>query len=144
MGQAEVGHEEDSAPITEPDSSSSESEEDPKTKTQPGNRAFTKPVEKKPRWRAEFIVDHDSTEQVVLGDTGCNKTCMSEQLYRQHPYLKNSFKPYVSYGRAINGSQVLTMGVVNIKFRINGRKMRMPCNVIKGLVQPLILGWDFF
>ena len=144
MGQAEVGHEENCAPITEPDSSSSESEESPKTKTQPGNRVFTKPVEKKPRWRAEFLVDHDSVEQVVLGDTGCNKTCMSEQLYRQHPYLKNSFKLYVSYGRAINGSQVLTMGVVNLKFKINGRKMRMPCNVIKGLVQPLILGWDFF
>ena len=45
---------------------------------------------------------------------------------------------------SIDGSKVETLGVINIKFRINGRFLRMNCRIIKNLVYDFVLGWDFF
>ena len=38
----------------------------------------------------------------------------------------------------------MTMGSIDFQFRIQGVHLRMKARVIKGLIQPIILGWDFF
>ena len=47
-------------------------------------------------------------------------------------------------GTAINGTKVLTLGLVNIAFRINGRFYSQNFRVVRGLVQDIFLGWDWF
>ena len=38
----------------------------------------------------------------------------------------------------------MTMGIVNLAFRINGRFHNVNFRVVKGLVQDMFLGWDWF
>ena len=47
-------------------------------------------------------------------------------------------------GTAINGTKVLTLGLVNLAFRINGRFYNQNFRVVRGLVQDIFLGWDWF
>ena len=58
----------------------------------------------------------------VVGDTGCSRSVMSEEFFLSSPHLAT--RPYESVtkkGTAINGTKVLTVGIVNVAFRINGR-----------------------
>ena len=103
-------------------------------------------TETKPKWRAEFHVNINKVEIPTLGDTGCSKTVISETFFREHPYLQSSnFRPLLSYkGEAINGTRVLTLGLVNLQFRIKGTFMHITARIVRGLIRPVILGWDFF
>ena len=88
---------------------------------------------------------HKYENVLTLGDTGSTRCCISEDFYRDSPALrKYPFRPLTTRGTAINGTKVLTIGICEVPFRINGTYMRMNCRVVKGLVQPFILGWDFF
>ena len=97
----------------------------------------------KPKFRAEFIIHVRGSKIQTLGDSGCTKTCISLDYFNKHPHLRKNFTPYTSHGTAINGTKVLTVGLTKLQFRINGDYMSMTCRVIRGLVQPIILGWDF-
>ena len=69
---------------------------------------------------------------------------MSEDFFRQHPELHdNNFRPTHAYGKAINGSGVLEVGIVKLSFRIDKVHMSMNFRIVRGLIHPLILGWDF-
>jgi hypothetical protein len=101
--------------------------------------------EAKPKWKAEFYVKAVREQIATLGDTGCMKCCMSEEFFRQHPELRdNNFRPTSGYGKAVNGSRVLEVGIVKLSFRIDDVHMSMNFRIVRGLIHPLILGWDFF
>ena len=70
---------------------------------------------------------------------------MSEEFFLSSPYLKTRpYRPLTTRGTAINGSKVMTLGIVNVAFRINGRFHTANFRVIRGLVQDVFLGWDWF
>ena len=93
-----------------------------------------------PKWRAMFFITVNHQQFPVLGDSGCTGTCMSYDYYIKNPHLKKSFRPMKSCGTAINGSQVPSVGEVNLEFRLEDVPMSMTCKVIKGLMDPLVLG----
>ena len=87
------------------------------------------PPDPKPRYRAEFCI-HLRVDKVgkrriaqrVVGDTGCTKSAMSEEFFLASPHLQTRpYRPLTTRGTAINGSKVITLGIVNFAFRINGR-----------------------
>ena len=81
----------------------------------------------------------------TLGDTGCTKSCMSEAFLRKHPKLyKRYFRPLLSSARSIDGSKVVTVGIINIKFRLGKLYRRINCRVVRNLIHDFVLGWDFF
>ena len=68
---------------------------------------------------------------------------MSYQYFKENPCFKKSFRPFETSGKAINGSKVLSVGEVDLKFRMQGVHMQISCKVIKGLMDPIVLGWDW-
>ena len=110
------------------------------------------PPDPKPKFKAEFFI-HLKVDNVgkkraplrVVGDTGCSRSAMSEEFFLSCPHLKTRpYRPLTSRGTAINGTKVLTLGLVNVAFRINGRFYSNNFRVIRGLVQDVFLGWDWF
>ena len=108
------------------------------------------PSDYHPKFKAEFFVNmrldkEGKREPVkVVADTGCSKSAISEEFFRSCPHLQTRpYRPLTTRGTAINGSKVLTMGIVNIAFRINGRFHHQNFRVVRGLVQNVFLGWDW-
>ena len=79
----------------------------------------------------------------VLGDSGCSFTCMSHEYFVNNPHLKQSFTSRKTCGRSINGEPVASDGEVQLKFSLAGLPMEMTCRVIRNLMDPIILGWDW-
>ena len=111
------------------------------------------PKDHVPDWKAEFYVDmklgikdeNQYDKVITLGDSGSNKSTISEDFYRNSPALRRRpYRTMTTRGKAINGTKVLTLGIVSVPFRINGHYMAINCRVVRGLIQPFILGWDFF
>ena len=70
---------------------------------------------------------------------------MSEEFFLASPHLQTRpYRPLTTRGTAINGSKVMTLGIVNVAFRINGRFHTTNFRVVRGLVQDMFLGWDWF
>ena len=70
---------------------------------------------------------------------------MSEDFFLRSPHLQTRpYRPLTTRGTAINGSKVMTLGIVNVAFRINGRFHSTNFRVVRGLVQDIFLGWDWF
>ena len=98
-----------------------------------------------PKYRAQIFTAIDGETCPTLCDTGCQRSCISENLVRRHPNLyNNKFKPHHGRTISIDGSKVETLGSMNIEFRIKGRHMRMSCRIVRNLVYDFVLGWDFF
>ncbi len=129
-----------------------EAPDEPQSSPEFPETAEAPPDDFRPNWKSEFKVsmqrfvgDHKYEEVPTLGDSGCDKCCMSEDFYRDSPALrKYPYRTLKTRGTAINGTKVLTIGICNVPFRIGGVYMSMNCRIVRGLVQPLILGWDFF
>jgi hypothetical protein len=69
---------------------------------------------------------------------------MSEEFFRQHLELHDKdFRPINAYGRALNGAKVLEVGIARLSFRIDKVHMCINSRIVRGLIHPLILGWDF-
>ena len=104
----------------------------------------------RPKYKAEFCIDlkldsaNKRRESIrVVGDTGCSKSAVSEEFFLASPHLQTRpYRPLTTRGTAINGSKVLTLGIVNVAFRINGRFYNQNMRVVRGLVQNIFLGWD--
>ena len=79
----------------------------------------------------------------VLGDSGCSYSCISEYYFKDNPLLKKHFVPTESCGVAINGSDVESIGEVRINFTLKDTPMSINCRITKGLMDPIILGWDW-
>ena len=110
------------------------------------------PSDYHPKYKAEFFIDLKLDNQgrrrepvKAVADTGCSKSAISEDFFRSSPHLQTKpYRPLTTRGTAINGSKVLTLGIVNIAFRINGRFHHQNFRVVRGLVQNVFLGWDWF
>ena len=96
-----------------------------------------------PKWRAMFFISINGQRRPVLGDSGCTGSCVSLDYYRKNPSLKDSFVPKKSCGTAINGSDVKAIGEVKLDFSLEETPMTITCKVIKGLMDPIVLGWDW-
>ena len=102
-------------------------------------------VDPEPKFKAQILADLDEEVCPVLCDTGCQRSCISEDLLRRHPKLyRNAVLPHCGKTFSIDGSRVETLGVINIPFRVKGRYMRMNCRIVRNLVYDFVLGWDFF
>ena len=98
-----------------------------------------------PKFKALILADIDGEVCPTLCDTGCQKSCISENLLRRHStFFKNKIQPHKGKTISIDGSKVETIGTINIQFRIKGRFMRTNCRIIKNLIHDFVLGWDFF
>ena len=103
------------------------------------------PVDPEPKFKAKIYAEVDNESRPTLCDTGCQRSCISENFLRRHPKLyKNQILPHRGKTVSIDGSKVETVGVMNIAFRIKGRYLRMNCRVVRNLVYDFVLGWDFF
>ena len=110
------------------------------------------PSDFQPKFKAEFFINlrvdrvGKKREAIkVVGDTGCSKSVISEDFFRSSPHLQTRpYRPLSTRGRAINGSKVLTLGIVNVAFRINNRFYQQNFRVVRGLIQDAFLGWDWF
>ena len=96
-----------------------------------------------PRWRAMFFIFVNNVRLPVLGDSGCSRSCMSEEYFRGNPSLKQSFVAGTSHGAAINGTDVTSLGEARLDFRLGDQPMLITCRVTKGLMDPIVLGWDW-
>ena len=90
-----------------------------------------------------FFISINGQRRPVLGDSGCTGSCVSLDYYRKNPSLKDSFVPKKSCGTAINGSDVKAIGEVKLDFSLEETPMTITCKVIKGLMDPIVLGWDW-
>ena len=97
----------------------------------------------KPKWRSMFHIFLNHKKRPVLGDSGCTGSCMSYDYFVNNPYLKKFFTPRKTCGTAINGSDVPAIGDVFLKFNLQNTPMSITCKVVKGLMDPVILGWDW-
>ena len=95
------------------------------------------------KWRSMFDVVVGRQRFPVLGDSGCTKSCMSIDYFKRNPKLKKSFVKAKTTGRAINGSDVSSIGETTLKFSIQGTPMKWTFKIIKGLIDPIVLGWDW-
>lgn len=81
----------------------------------------------------------------TLGDTGCSQSCISEAFLRRHIKLyKRYFRPLTGTARSIDGSKVVTIGIINISFRLGTQYRTINCRVVRNLIHDFVLGWDFF
>ena len=69
---------------------------------------------------------------------------MSYAYFINNPYFKRFFTPRRSCGVAINGTDVESIGTVQLKFRLADVPMTVDCKVTRGLMDPVILGFDWF
>ena len=90
-----------------------------------------------------FYIYLNHQRRPVLCDSGCTRSCISYEYYVNNPFLKRFFCPRESCGTAINGSDVPSIGEVRLKFTVQGTPMSINCKVIKGLMDHIILGWDW-
>ena len=80
----------------------------------------------------------------TLVDTGCCTSCISETELQKQPFLHTfQFTPKTQVGHSINGSDVITVGLLRLHFEIGGTKFATNMRVMRGLVRPVVLGWDF-
>ena len=60
------------------------------------------------------------------------------------PFLqKCRFSPQTDVGHAINGNDVVTIGLLELPFTMSGQHFTVNCRIMRGLVRPIVLGWDF-
>ena len=90
-----------------------------------------------------FNIFLDRRRRPVLADSGATFSCISYEYFVNSPYLKKYFVPNKTYGTAINGSDVESVGDVKLQFQLNGTPMVATCKVTKGLMDEVILGWDW-
>ena len=79
----------------------------------------------------------------ALVDSGCTTSCISHDFFVRNKVFEQSFIPSPTEGRAINGTGVPSIGEVRLDFWLEGNRMSTMCKVIKGLVEPVVLGWDW-
>ena len=103
----------------------------------------SEPVQSKPKWRAMVSIAVGRRSIPVLTDSGCTGSCISHDYFVKNPAFKKTFVPHESVGRAINGSDVSSIGEVRLDFYLEGVPMSIPCKVTRGLIDPVVLGWDW-
>ena len=80
----------------------------------------------------------------ALIDTGAKLSCISEQLLHCNELFK-SLKIRKCDRRAygVNGEPVVTLGLVDVEFKIGGLVFTHTFTILRGLIHPMLLGMDF-
>ena len=100
--------------------------------------------EERPDIVAEINLKFGNQIVIALVDTGCSTTCVSENAIQKLPIIQSfKFCPQTDIGFSINGSDVVTLGLLRLEFNIGSTRFITNARVMRGLVRPIVLGWDF-
>ena len=100
--------------------------------------------EERPDIVAEINLKLGNQIVTALVDTGCSTTCVSENVIQKLPIFQSfKFCPQTDIGFSINGSDVVTLGLLRLEFNISSTRFITNARVMRGLVRPIVLGWDF-
>ena len=85
-----------------------------------------------------------TTDVQTLVDTGAGPSCISEHLMISNPSLGHlRIRRCEKRAYSVNGAPVVTLGIVDIEFKINGASYTHTFIILRGLIHPLLLGLDF-
>ena len=102
--------------------------------------------ESKPGVVARSLIEVDllHARTQLLVDTGAKLSCVSEQLLQCNELFRDA-KIRKSDRRAygVNGEPVVTLGIVDLSFRIEGCTFSHSFTILRGLIHPMLLGMDF-
>ena len=80
----------------------------------------------------------------TLVDTGAKTSCVGDYFMIADPFCKNLVVRKCSRKAfAVNGSPVVTMGLVDIEFKLGGASYTHTFTILRGLINPMLLGRDF-
>ena len=100
--------------------------------------------DEKPDIVSEILLHFDGLTIVALIDTGCSTTCTAERSIQRHLAFQNFlYCQQTDIGHSINGSDVVTIGLIQLSFRIGPVPFLVTSRVMRGLVRPVVIGWDF-
>ena len=77
-------------------------------------------------------------------DTGAKLSCVSETLLHCNELFKGlRLKKCDRRAFGVNGEPVVTLGVIDVEFKISGFMFTHSFTVLRGLIHPMLLGMDF-
>ena len=77
-------------------------------------------------------------------DTGAKLSCVSEQLLQCNELFRNAkIRRCDKRAYGVNGEPVVTLGVVDLIFEIDGISFNHSFTILRGLIHPILLGMDF-
>ena len=80
----------------------------------------------------------------TLIDTGAKFSCVSEKLLQCSEMFKNlRIRKCDKRAFGVNGEPVVTLGVVDIEFKIDNLVFTHSFTVVRGLIHPMLVGMDF-
>ena len=98
----------------------------------------------KPDIVAEIPLNFYNLTIVALIDTGCSTCCTAERQIQCSPIFQDFlYCPQTDIGHSINGSDVVTVGLIQLLFHIGPVPFKVNSRVMRGLVRPVVIGWDF-
>ena len=94
--------------------------------------------------RSLIEIEFSKLKTQLLVDTGAKLSCISEQMMHCHELFKDA-KIRKSDRRAygVNGEPVVTLGIVDLDFKIDGVVFNHSFTILRGLIHPMLLGMDF-
>ena len=79
----------------------------------------------------------------ALVDTGAKLSCISEQLLQCHELFKFcKIRKCDKRAYGVNGEPVVTLGIVEVSFKINNFSFTHEFTILRGLIHPMLLGFD--
>ena len=94
--------------------------------------------------RSLIEIDLLHTKTQLLVDTGAKISCVSEELmqcsdlFRSVNIRKSDKRAY-----GVNGEPVVTLGIVDLEFKIDNLSFTHSFTILRGLIHPMLLGMDF-
>ena len=77
----------------------------------------------------------------ALVDTGAKLSCISEQLLQCHELFKFcKIRKCDKRAYGVNGEPVVTLGIVEVSFKINNFSFTHEFTILRGLIHPMLLG----
>ena len=94
--------------------------------------------------RSLISIELHRTATQTLVDTGAKLSCISEEMLQCNDLLKHT-KIRKSDRRAygVNGEPVVTLGIVDLEFKIGKLVLTHQFTILRGLIHPILLGLNF-
>ena len=94
--------------------------------------------------RSLIEIDLLHTKTQLLVDTGAKLSCISEQLLQCDGLFKSvNIRKCDKRAYGVNGEPVVTLGIVDLEFKIDGVSFTHSFTILRGLIHPMLLGMDF-
>ena len=85
-----------------------------------------------------------STAVQTLVDTGAGPWCIGEHLMLSNPFFKQlPIRKCKKKAYSVSGAPVVTLGVVDIEFKVSNASYTHSFIILRGLIHPMLLGLDF-